>query len=155
MYSVKKFSTTQKDLASIAFDIRNKVFVEEQKVDREEEYDSHEDESQHFLLMKHEQPIGTARWRFTDNGIKLERFAILKEHRNYGAGSFLVNEVLKDVLPHKKNIYLNAQVSAINVYARAGFVKEGEIFSEANIDHYKMTYKPENQTSEVLKTSEV
>lgn len=149
MFSVKKFSTTQKNLASIAFDIRNKVFVEEQKVDREEEYDSHEDESHHFLLMKHEQPIGTARWRFTNNGIKLERFAVLKEHRNNGAGSFLVNEVLKDVLPHKKNIYLNAQVSAISVYARAGFVKEGEMFSEANIDHYKMTYKPGEQTSEV------
>lgn len=141
MYSIKKFTTKDKDSAAIAFDIRNKVFVEEQKVDREEEYDSHEDESNHFLLLKDEQPIGTARWRFTDNGIKLERFAVLKGHRNNGAGSFLVIEVLKDVQPHKKTIYLNAQVSAINVYARSGFVKEGEMFSEANIDHYKMTYR--------------
>ena len=141
MYSIKKFTTKEKDLAAIAFDIRNKVFVEEQKVDREEEYDSHEDSSTHFLLLKSDQPIGTARWRFTDNGIKLERFAVLKEHRNSGGGSFLVNEVLKDVIPHKKNIYLNAQLSAINVYARAGFVKEGEMFREANIDHYKMTLK--------------
>lgn len=141
MYSIKKFTTSDKDLAAIAFDIRNKVFVQEQKVDREEEYDSHEDESKHFLLLKDNQPIGTARWRFTGNGIKLERFAILKEHRNGGAGSFLVNEVLKDTLPHKKNIYLNAQVRAINVYSRAGFVKEGEMFREANIEHYKMTYR--------------
>lgn len=141
MFTIKKFTTQDKDSAAIAFDIRNKVFVEEQKVDREEEYDSHEDESTHFLLLKDEKPIGTARWRFTDNGIKLERFAILKEHRNSGAGSFLVKEVLKDVLPHKKNIYLNAQVSAINVYARAGFVKEGELFVEANIDHYRMTFR--------------
>jgi predicted GNAT family N-acyltransferase len=118
MYRIKKFTTKNKDLSSIAFDIRNKVFVEEQKVDRAEEYDRHEDESNHFLLLKNEEPIGTARWRFTDNGIKLERFAILKEHRNGGAGTFLVNEVLKDVLPHNKNIYLNAQVRAINVYAR-------------------------------------
>ena len=140
MYSIKKFTTKEKDLAAIAFEIRNKVFVEEQKVDREEEYDSNEDNSTHFLLLKSENPIGTARWRFTDKGIKLERFAILKEHRNGGAGTFLVNEVLKDVLPHKKYIYLNAQVSAINVYARAGFVAEGELFVEANIDHYKMVY---------------
>lgn len=141
MFSIKKFNTQDKNSAAIAFDIRNQVFVEEQKVDREEEYDSHEDESTHFLLLKDEQPIGTARWRFTDNGIKLERFAVLKERRNGGAGSFLVSEVLKDVLPYKKNIYLNAQVSAVNVYARAGFVKEGEIFVEANIDHYRMTYR--------------
>ena len=141
MFTIKKFTTLDKNSASKAFEIRNRVFVEEQKVNREEEYDSHEDKSIHFLLLKDEQPIGTARWRFTDNGIKLERFAVLSEHRNEGAGSFLVNEVLKDVIPHKKNIYLNAQVAAMNVYARAGFVKEGEMFVEANIEHYRMTYK--------------
>ena len=52
-----------------------------------------------------------------------------------------MNSVLQDVLPYQKNIYLNAQVRAMNVYAHAGFVKEGELFVEANIDHYKMTYK--------------
>ena len=141
MFAIKKFKTTDKDSATIAFEIRNKVFVVEQKVDREEEYDSYEDEAQHFLLLSDSQPIGTARWRFNDNGIKLERFAILKEHRNNGAGNFLVNAVLQDVLPHQKNIYLNAQVRAMSVYARAGFVKEGELFVEANIDHYRMTYR--------------
>ena len=141
MFAIKKFKTTDKDSAAIAFEIRNKVFVVEQKVDREEEYDSYEDEAQHFLLLSNSQPIGTARWRFTDNGIKLERFAILKEHRNNGAGNFLVNAVLQDVLPYQKNIYLNAQVRAMSVYARAGFVKEGELFVEANIDHYRMTYR--------------
>ncbi len=141
MFSIKKFTTHDKNSSSIAFDIRNRVFVEEQKVDRQEEYDSHEDESTHFLLFKNDQPVGTARWRFTDNGIKLERFAVLKEHRNGGAGTYLVTEVLKDVLPQNKNIYLNAQVRAMNVYERLGFVKEGEMFVEANIDHYKMTYK--------------
>lgn len=141
MFTIKKFTTFDKDSTAIANDIRNRVFVIEQKVSREEEYDSHEDESQHFLLLNDETPIGTARWRFTDKGIKLERFAVLPDYRNSGAGSFLVNAVIQDVLPHYKPLYLHAQVRAVNVYQRAGFIKQDEQFSEANIDHYKMIYK--------------
>jgi predicted GNAT family N-acyltransferase len=38
---------------------------------------------------------------------------------------------------------LHAQVPAMSFYLRAGFVPEGELFYEANIPHYKMTYKAE------------
>ncbi|HQF27851.1 MAG TPA: GNAT family N-acetyltransferase, partial [Bacteroidia bacterium] len=86
-------------------------------------------------------PGGTARWRVTDNGVKLERFAVLPAFRNCGVGSTLVNAVLKDVLPLQKMIYLHSQVSAMNLYAKAGFEPEGELFYEANIPHYKMIYK--------------
>lgn len=142
MYNVIRFRTSDKEKATIAFDIRQRVFVDEQKVSREEEYDSHEDESTHYLLLVAEQPAGTARWRFTEKGIKLERFAILPTFRNSGAGSFLVNQVLSDVIPLNKYTYLHAQVTAINLYKRAGFVQEGELFYEANIAHYKMVYHP-------------
>lgn len=141
MYEVIKFKTEDKDKASIVFEIRQRVFVEEQKVSREEEYDEYEDESMHYMLLVEKQPAGTARWRFTNNGIKLERFAVLPEFRNSGAGSSLVNAVLNDVIPHQKRIYLHAQVAAMNLYKRAGFVEEGALFYEANIPHYKMVYK--------------
>ena len=141
MYHIKTFNTDNDALAEIAFSIRQKVFVDEQKVDAREEYDEHEKESTHYLLSKDEHPIGTARWRHTDQGIKLERFAVLKEHRGEGAGSFLVNAVLQDVLPFNKKLYLHSQVTAVNLYKRAGFVAEGQLFYEANIAHYKMVYK--------------
>jgi predicted GNAT family N-acyltransferase len=141
MYEVIKFKTDDKDKATVVFSIRQRVFVDEQKVSREEEYDEHEDESVHYLLMVDKQPAGTARWRFTDKGIKLERFAVLPEFRNSGAGSSLVKTVLADVIPHQKLIYLHAQVAAMNLYKRAGFLPEGELFYEANIPHYKMIYK--------------
>ena len=38
-------------------------------------------------------------------------------------------------------IYLNAQITAIDFYSKYGFVKFGEMFKEANIDHYTMYYK--------------
>ncbi|EIM74571.1 N-acetyltransferase GCN5 [Nitritalea halalkaliphila LW7] len=70
-----------------AFEIREKVFVIEQEVAPEEEYDAFEDSSRHFLALLEGKAIGTARWRKTENGVKLERFAVLREARNAGAGS--------------------------------------------------------------------
>jgi predicted GNAT family N-acyltransferase len=122
-----------------ANEIRRKVFVEEQKVSREEEYDSFEESSIHYLVFLNETPIGTARWRITKEGIKLERFAVLKEYRNTRAGGAVLKQVLEDVIPLDKKIYLNAQITAINFYLKAGFVKEGNEFIEANIRHYKMS----------------
>ncbi len=141
MFSILRFRTSDKENAEIAFSIRQRVFVDEQKVSREEEYDSFEDESSHYLLLVAQQPAGTARWRFTDYGIKLERFAVLPQFRNSGAGSFLIQQVLADVLPLNKYTYLNAQVPAMNVYKRAGFVQVGDLFYEANIPHFKMVYE--------------
>jgi predicted GNAT family N-acyltransferase len=143
MLRVIRFTTENQENAAIAFNIRQRVFVDEQKVSRDEEYDSHEDESSHYLLLVDETPAGTARWRFTDKGIKLERFAVLPEFRNHGAGSYLVQKVLEDVLPQNKTIYLHAQVAAINLYSRAGFKPIGELFYEANIPHYKMIHSLE------------
>ncbi|MBP7166046.1 MAG: GNAT family N-acetyltransferase [Bacteroidia bacterium] len=138
MLEVIKFKTEDKEKASIVFNIRQRVFVEEQQVSREEEYDEHEDESMHYMLLVEKQPAGTARWRFTEAGIKLERFAVLPEFRNQGGGAALVQAVLSDVRPFDRKIYLHAQVKAMPVYQRAGFVAEGELFYEANIPHYKM-----------------
>jgi predicted GNAT family N-acyltransferase len=141
MFKVVSFPFSDKDRAEKAFSIREKVFVQEQKVDQREEYDSHEEESQHYLIYDDEIPVGTARWRNTDKGIKLERFAVLPEHRKKGVGISLVRKVLDDVLIFNKPVYLNSQVSAMNLYKRAGFKEEGDLFYEANIPHYKMTYK--------------
>lgn len=143
MKEVIQFKTNDKEKASIVFDIRQRVFVDEQHVSREEEYDDHEDESMHYMLLVEKTPAGTARWRFTNYGIKLERFAVLPEFRNAGNGSFLLKKVLEDVIPFNRPIYLHAQVAAMNLYSRAGFKPEGDLFWEANIPHYKMKFNPE------------
>lgn len=120
--------------------IRTKVFIEEQNVDPAIEYE-YEKEGNYYLLYYDELPIATARWRKTQTGIKLERFAILKEYRNRKLGSVLLQELLKDLLPLHKKIYLHSQVKAINYYKRAGFVESGPHFFEADIEHVLMTHK--------------
>ena len=138
---IERFTTEEKDKAEIAFSIRRKVFVEEQKVEPEEEYDEYEDVSTHYLLYCNGKPVATARWQVTQKGIKPGRFAMLKEFRGKGIGSELLRQIMKDIIPLNKPVYLNSQVTAVNYYARFGFVKKGDIFLEANIEHYLMEYE--------------
>jgi predicted GNAT family N-acyltransferase len=131
------------DLLAQAFLIRQKVFVEEQNVDYDIEYDEFEDDSRHFLAVYNFVPAGAARWRHTDKGIKLERFAVLKEYRNAGIGESLLNAVLEDVgNPDNTLIYLHAQNQVIPFYEKYGFGVVGDEFEEAGILHHEMIYKP-------------
>ena len=123
--------------------IREEVFVKEQNVPLEEEYDQYEAESTHFLAFYDKTPCGTARWRFTENGIKLERFAVLKDFRDKKVGGAILAAVLEDIKKHPKTIqkmlYLHAQVQVVGFYEKFGFQKVGEPFKECDIWHYKMT----------------
>ncbi len=128
------------DLA-IAHGIRFDVFVNEQQVPEDLELEF-EDESYHYLAKFNHIPAGTARWRFTENGIKLERFAVTRKYRKMGIGSALVEYILKEIHNHPgynhKMIYLHSQVDAMPLYSKFGFIKTGNTFDEAGIMHYKM-----------------
>lgn len=123
-----------------AFEIRRQVFVIEQNVDPAEEYDEFETGSQHYIALWNDTPVGTARWRKTENGHKLERFAVLEEARANKVGKSLLLQCLKDV-PKGGMIYLHAQVQVIPFYEKSGFEAIGEEFIEAEIRHRKMIYK--------------
>ncbi|WP_114782405.1 GNAT family N-acetyltransferase [Botryobacter ruber] len=126
-----------------AYAIREQVFVVEQQVPREEEYDAFEETSVHYLATYENVPCGAACWRTTENGVKLERFAVLQEYRNRQVGGHILQAVLQDVqAAHpERSIYLHAQLPALNFYKRHGFEVVGELFSECDIDHYKMIYR--------------
>ncbi|SHG12344.1 GNAT family N-acetyltransferase [Pedobacter caeni] len=131
---------TNKEELEKVFAIRKVVFVEEQNCPPELEWE-HEEESVHFLAMMDNQPCGACRWRKTDNGYKLERFAVLKEFRGKRIGQALVAAALSDLPEDAHYIYLNAQLTAMPLYARFGFVAEGDQFEEAGIQHFKMVKK--------------
>ena len=132
-------ATTEKELEKV-FAIRKIVFVDEQGCPPELEWEN-EDVSHHFLALSDHQPCGACRWRKTDKGYKLERFAVLKEFRGMGVGRALIATVLDDLPSDADYIYLNSQLDAMSLYAKFGFVAEGEQFEEAGIQHFKMVKK--------------
>ncbi|MCF6184853.1 MAG: GNAT family N-acetyltransferase [Bacteroidales bacterium] len=137
---VVKFSFKNKKLLNEAFKIRTKVFIEEQNTDEEEEFDGLDAEATHFIIFSEEKPAGTSRVRITKEGIKIERVAVIKNFRGKNIGINLVQFIMKEYIPKKMKIYLNSQVQAITFYEKLGFKKIGELFYEANIEHYKMEY---------------
>ncbi len=135
MVSVKKI-LNREDL-DLARAVRRKVFVEEQHCLAELEW-AHDEDSTHFLAFLDGQPCGAARWRETEKGYKLERFAVLKAYRGKGVGAALVQAVLNDLPANVKLRYLNAQTTAISLYSRFNFKPTGELFEEAGIMHQQM-----------------
>ncbi len=120
------------------FEIRRLVFVIEQQVPAAEEYDEFEVSSVHFLAKYQGIPCGTCRYRTTPNGIKMERFAVLKEFRGKNVGSALLQAALESIGQTQQSIYLHSQTHAEPFYEKQGFAAEGDLFYEAGIPHHKM-----------------
>lgn len=122
--------------------IRQEVFVIEQRVPPEVEYDEFEEQSYFYLATLNGNPAGTARWRFTGKGIKLERFAVLKVFRGRGVGSALLGAILEEISrrPDASDqlLYLHAQTHAMPLYEKYGFRPKGQSFMEAGIAHFLM-----------------
>ncbi|WDF54124.1 GNAT family N-acetyltransferase [Mucilaginibacter sp. KACC 22063] len=129
----------QEDLDKV-HEVRRVVFVVEQNCPPELEWE-YEDESTHFLAIVDGQPAGASRWRKTDKGYKLERFAVLQEYRGLGVGQELVKAVIADLPADANYVYLHAQIQAAGLYEKFGFEKTGPEFEEAGIRHYKMVLK--------------
>ena len=131
--------TAQADLDKV-FAVRREVFVVEQNCPPELEWEF-EEESNHFLATVNDEPAGACRWRKTDKGYKLERFAVLQKFRGFGIGQALVQAVLNDLPADAAYVYLHAQIQAVSLYQKFNFEKVGPEFEEAGIRHYKMIRK--------------
>jgi len=141
MFTIERFSAVNINEFKTALRIRTKVFVEEQGVPANLEHDDFEYSSTHYLIYHETKAVGTARWRRTLKGIKLERFAVIMEYRRKGAGRAILAKVLNDLIGLDEQIYLHAQEAVVNFYIKYGFVIKGEIFEEAGISHYYMEYR--------------
>ena len=116
--------------------IRSKVFIEEQHVPENLEWDEFDDQSSHFLVLYDQHAIATARLK--PDG-QLGRMAVLKEYRNKGIGSKLLSTALLHAEDNGYNmIYLHAQEQAINFYKKFNFSINGPKFYDANILHQAM-----------------
>lgn len=118
--------------------VRTAVFIDEQRVDRELEFDDRDPCCLHLLALHGAEAIGTARLD-VDYGGKIGRLAVLAAHRGRGVGSALM-EKLHELARARglKALWCHAQVSAVPFYERLGYRTSGPVFVEADIDHLRM-----------------
>jgi len=131
-------------LFDIAQKIRHTTFVLEQGVDPDLELDGLDPLAHHYLIKAKDNFLATARYRFTDSGIKIERFAVEKNYRSLRIGSFLLIHMLSELKKLQRPVYLHAQDTAVSFYLKHGFIIVGDSFVEAGIVHYHMFLKSED-----------
>lgn len=125
-------------LGAAAGRIRETVFVAEQGVPAEMEYDRWDPASLHALARGPAgEPIGTG--RLLPDG-HIGRMAVLKDWRSRGVGTILLLHLM-DAARRRgiEHLVLNAQTSAEAFYRRFGFAPEGVEFMDAGIPHVRMT----------------
>ena len=117
--------------------IRETVFVHEQHVSAELEWDEFDASCLHILAVDSAgNPIGTA--RLLPDG-HIGRMAVLREWRGRGVGSTLLQRLLAEAKKrHLRLAIVNAQTYAAGFYTRSGFRTEGEEFIDAGIPHVRM-----------------
>ena len=141
MNELKITRTSWSEHAPALSAIRKQVFVDEQRVPLELELDEDDASATHFLasIGPENRPIATA--RLLANG-HVGRMAVLKTYRNQSVGNKLLSAIIETARQFGyPELFLNAQVTALGFYEKAGFKKQGDIFMDAGIPHQRMSRK--------------
>lgn len=134
---------TMEDDLRKAFHIRKAVFVEEQGVPLEDEFDEFDNlngQCEHILVFFEEQPVGTGRVRWVNEFGKLERICILEPYRNFGLGKVMIT-ALEEIAQERgaTRVKLHGQTQAEGFYKKLGYQSSSSIFIEDGIPHLLMT----------------
>ncbi len=118
--------------------IRERVFVQEQGVPADSEWDGKDPECVHLLAYDIDgHSIGTARMQADGH---IGRMAVLSDWRNRGVGSALLLMLIERAAAHGlAEVYLDAQTSAASFYHQHGFIASGDEFESAGIPHVRMS----------------
>ena len=122
--------------------IRRAVFIEEQGVPEELEWDGLDEHCRHALaLAAGDVVVGTG--RLTPDA-RIGRMAVARQWRGRGVGSSILQALLEDArTAGYAAVTLHAQVHALPFYGRHGFAVHGPVFLEAGIPHRAMTIQLE------------
>ncbi|MFM8866251.1 MAG: YbgC/FadM family acyl-CoA thioesterase [Limnohabitans sp.] len=129
------------DLKKLASPLRTEVFVHEQKVPAELEWDEADDTALHCVAVNRMgMALATGRLLVHAPGVaRIGRMAVMKNMRGSDLGARVLH-ALMDAARERgdRQVVLHAQCSAEGFYRRAGFAPHGAVFEEAGIAHIEM-----------------
>ena len=122
-----------------ALEIRRHVFILEQGVPEYLEYDGLDAGATHFVCRIDGTAVATARVRFQGTTARIERVAVVADHRHRGTGRYLMGSVIAHVRTQgTTKITLASQTQARDFYRSLGFSPVGDEFDDAGIPHIAM-----------------
>ena len=130
------------ELQEPAAQIRRQVFVEEQQIPVELEWDDADAGNLHAVAFnRFGLPLATGRLVDYAPGVaRIGRMAVSQTLRGSGIGQRVLDALLQSAKERGDlQVVLHAQTSAEAFYRRAGFVQNGPSFDEAGIAHVEMT----------------
>ena len=122
-------------------DLRIEVFVKEQGVNEEAEFDEFDKQVPHLVIFLAGEAVATGRFiPYGENAVKIGRIAVKKDKRGLGLGEKVVFELLRKARKDgAKTVCLGAQTHAVGFYQKCGFSLVGTPeYLEENIPHYDM-----------------
>lgn len=136
-----KLITNEQDLKK-AFAIREQVFVNEQGValeDEFDEFDALDSPCKHILVIYDGQAVGAGRIRFLQQTGKLERICILEPYRKLGIGRVIIRS-LEEIAEGQgvAQVKLHGQTQAEGFYEKLGYQSSSAVFMEDGIPHVAM-----------------
>ena len=125
---------------SDASKVRFSVFVKEQGIPEENEYDENDKTAYHAVLYEDEAPVACGRLYFEDGAAHIGRVAVLKQRRRLGYATAVCEELvdLAAALGRADVVALGAQKYVVGLYEKLGFKIVGEEYLDENIPHLKM-----------------
>jgi YbgC/YbaW family acyl-CoA thioester hydrolase len=128
-------------LKNVAGSLRTEVFVEEQGVSQALEWDEDDARSVHAVLRNRMGlPVATGRLLPAVEGVsKIGRMAVKRKLRGLKLGDHVLTGLLNAARQRgDREVVLHAQCTAENFYQRQGFIRRGDVFQEAGMDHVEM-----------------
>jgi predicted GNAT family N-acyltransferase len=135
-------------------EIRQQVFIEEQKVPPELERDETDEIADHYLaVLPDNTPVGVARLFSTlEETGHIGRMAILSRYRGQGIGEALLRHLIAESAGRFSELRLSAQEHAIPFYQRSGFHVCSNVYDDAGIPHFDMRCLAPELVTEGLET---
>lgn len=118
--------------------IRRQVFIEEQHVPEDLEWDEFDEPSAHFIAEDPADNKAVGCVRLMPSG-QISRLSVLENRRSEGIGRGLLDAAIAEARANGlREVFLHAQTHATSFYESAGFLVDGGIFVEAGIPHRLM-----------------
>lgn len=119
-------------------DIREKVFICEYRIPKENEFDKSDSDCEHVLI-RNESDLPIATGRIGSSG-KISRIAVLKQYRQQGIHQQVIKQLL-NIAKAKgiQKVYIDSELEQVALYTKQGFTLEGSVFMDAGIPKQSMS----------------